>query len=166
MVDNSLCIWLFAGGAGARGDRGTHHVRAFCSWESFNKNICPLTNPQRHNFPKVSTCLEFCVRQLEEDAPCVVYGMIGTKSLAMTVMLWPSRVNFWIPSAPALINRSRCTLPGVNLKTDRPALFLHFVVSPGATVEQLKSPFPLIRLLSEDGPYLPFRFSFSSMPKL
>jgi hypothetical protein len=90
--------------------------------------------------------------------------MIGTKSLAITVMSWPSTVNFWTPSEPALISRSRCTLPGVNLKLARPALFVHCVLSPEATVEQSKFPFPLIRLLSEEGPYLPSDFGLVDTP--
>jgi hypothetical protein len=56
-----------------------------------------------------------------------------------------------MPSPPALINRSLWVFPGVNLKLLRPPLAaLQGVVSPAATVEQLKVFFPLMRLLSED----------------
>ena len=86
-----------------------------------------------------------------KNIPSVVYGMIGTKSLAMTVRLWPSIENFCTPSAPALIRRSLCTNPGVNLVVARGAPLWHVVLSPAATVEQLKLFFPLIKLLSENG---------------
>jgi len=75
---------------------------------------------------------------------------MGTKSLAITVKLWPSMENFWIPSAPALINRSLCFFPGVNLKLVIPALLLHGVLSPAATVEQLKLFRPSVLVVSVD----------------
>lgn len=81
----------------------------------------------------------------------VVYGVMGTKSLAITVKVWPSMLNLWSPSAPALIRRSRCVLPDVNLNWASPAFLVHFVVSPLATVLQSKLPLPLIRLLSDGG---------------
>jgi hypothetical protein len=58
-----------------------------------------------------------------------------------------------MPSAPALISRSRCTFPGVNLKLVMPALFLQDALSPAAAVEQLKLFRPWMRLLSENGAY-------------
>lgn len=72
----------------------------------------------------------------------------------MTVRLWPSMLNFCIPSAPALIKRRRWTLPGLNLKLVIPAFLEHFALSPGATLAQLKLFRPWIRLLSDEGPYL------------
>jgi hypothetical protein len=77
--------------------------------------------------------------------------MIGTKSFAMTVMLWPSIVNFWIPSAPALINRSRCFRPGVKWNLLIPALLTQGVLFLAGSEEQLKLFLPLIRLLTEGG---------------
>lgn len=102
----------------------------------------------------------------EGDKPCVVYGMMGTKSLAMTVKLCPSILNFCIPSAPALMRRSRCTFPGENLKLVMPALSVHFVVSPAAAaIEQLKLFLPWIKLLSEEGPYfLSVKASYHQIP--
>jgi hypothetical protein len=73
----------------------------------------------------------------------------------MTVILCPSIENFCWPSAPALINLRRCNLSGVNLKLVIPALLLQGVLSPAAVaIEQLKLFRPLIRLLSETGPYI------------
>lgn len=80
--------------------------------------------------------------------PWVWYGSTGTKSFAITVILWPSSVNFCIPSAPALINRSLCFLPAVNLNFESP-LMLGQEVESGS--EQLRLFRPLIRLFTEYG---------------
>lgn len=77
--------------------------------------------------------------------------MMGTKSLAMTVKLCPSIENFCTPSAPALIRRSLWVFPAVSWVVDRGAPLVQVVLSPAATVEQLKLFLPLIKLLSENG---------------
>jgi len=71
--------------------------------------------------------------------------------MAMIVRLCPSIENFCCPSPPALIKRSLCFFPDVNLKLVTPALDLQEVVSLMSLVEQLKLLRPLIRLLFEKG---------------
>lgn len=91
----------------------------------------------------------------------VVYGRIGVKSLAMTVMVWLSIENCWMPSAPELMRRSRCVLPCWNLNLASPALGVQGVASPAATEEQSKLFLPLMRLLSEVTRGLPCGASIS-----
>ena len=79
---------------------------------------------------------------------------MGTKSFAMTVIVWLSMENCCVPSAPVLISRRRWVLPVWNLNLDRPALFVQGL--PLVTVEQLKFILPLIRLLSLAGIGTPF----------
>lgn len=91
----------------------------------------------------------------------VVYGWIGVKSAAMTVMVWLSIENCWIPSAPELMSRSRWVLPCWNLNLARLALGVQGVVSPAATEVQSKLFLPLMRLLSEVTRGLPCGASIS-----
>src|SRR5882757_2577493 len=79
----------------------------------------------------------------------VVYGSIGTKSYAMTVRVWLSILKRCKPSAPALISRRRYVSPVVNWNFERPAFGVHVELS--VTVEQSEIPFPLIRLLADEG---------------
>ena len=81
----------------------------------------------------------------------------------MTVSVCPSIDKRWMPSAPELIRRRRCVLPVSNLNLEMPALLVHGVVSPGATVEQSKFILPFIKLLWENTFGLPFGASISSM---
>ena len=82
----------------------------------------------------------------------VSYGTIGMKSLAMTVMLWLSILNFWIAAIPVLINLSLCFLPLVKLNLDKPALLTQvpMVLLP-VLLPHAKSILPLIKLLSDAG---------------
>lgn len=74
------------------------------------------------------------------------------KSLAMTVMLWLSILNFWIAAIPVLINLSLCFLPLVKLNLDKPALLTHVpVVLLPVLLPHAKFIFPLIKLLSDAG---------------
>ena len=77
----------------------------------------------------------------------VLYGLIGTKSLAIIVISCPSIEKNCCPAAPALISLSRCDFPFWNLNFDIGASFLQGVLS--FADEQLKTIFPLMRLLSE-----------------
>lgn len=58
-------------------------------------------------------------------------------------------LNFWIAAALVLIRRSLILFPLVNLKVERPALFVQEVPLP--TTAQSKFILPLMRLLSDEG---------------
>jgi hypothetical protein len=79
----------------------------------------------------------------------VVYGTIWVKSVAITVNSWPSMLNFWTASEPALMIRILWFFPGLNLNVGTPAFDLQGV--PSVINEQSKLFCPLMRLLSESG---------------
>lgn len=75
------------------------------------------------------------------------YGLMGTKSLAMTVIEWLSMEKCCRPEDPPLTTRNRWVFPGVNRNSERPALLVQGV--PSVTREQSKNILPFMRLLSE-----------------
>lgn len=152
VVDSCESVVLRADGADA-GDVGAHPEGRFrIALVGGHENIGALADSEGYDIGCI-WFLEICVRTIECNREKIL--TIGTKSFAMMVILWPSILKRWIPSAPALINLSLCVLPVVNLNFEIPALLVHGVVSPAATVEQSKFIFPLIKLLSDEGAGLP-----------
>ncbi len=79
-----------------------------------------------------------------------LWGFTGTKSFAITVMVWLSMVNLCMPSAPALISRRQCLFPDWNLNLDTPGIGRTAGTVGKGTI--MSSSFaPLMRLLSELG---------------
>ena len=152
IVDGRESVGLRADRADA-GDVGAHPEGGFrIALVGGHEDIGALADSEGYDVGCI-WFLGICVRTFEYNGEKIL--TIGTKSFAMMVMLCPSILKRWIPSAPALISRSLCVLPVVNLNFEIPALLVHGVVSPAATVEQSKSIFPLIKLLSDEGAGLP-----------